>query len=207
MKNRRNVLIAFLLCATLIVGVGYAAIADVMDVFGTAEFNSEDTFDGNVIFTDDIEIFNEYDTANINPNNRDKASFTVKSIATTGDKARFTFTIANQNSQDAYIVFRGFTLNGDAEKYYSVEAVISDGTNSVTNVHVAGATRGSENLDTTTGVRIGGNGTATLTITVTLSQTPDSAALALGAVNATFDVEIFAMDKDAYDTLNPTPNN
>ena len=38
MKNRRNVLIAFLLCATLIVGVGYATFTGNLIINGTATY-------------------------------------------------------------------------------------------------------------------------------------------------------------------------
>jgi hypothetical protein len=41
MKNRRNVLIAFLLCATLIVGVGYAAFTGNLIVNGTATYTHD----------------------------------------------------------------------------------------------------------------------------------------------------------------------
>ena len=41
MKNRRNVLIAFLLCATLIVGVGYAAFTGNLIINGTATYTHD----------------------------------------------------------------------------------------------------------------------------------------------------------------------
>lgn len=52
MKNRRSMIVAFLLCACLIVGVGYAAIADQLTVNGTLEYSpTADSLDQNVYFT------------------------------------------------------------------------------------------------------------------------------------------------------------
>ena len=53
MKNRRNVIIAFLLCASLVVGVGYAALTDTLRIDGTANVkheNANNVFDGEVLF-------------------------------------------------------------------------------------------------------------------------------------------------------------
>ena len=43
MKNRRNIIIAFLLCASLIVGVGYAALAENLVVDGSLAFFKDNT--------------------------------------------------------------------------------------------------------------------------------------------------------------------
>ena len=52
MKNRRNIIIAFLLCATLIVGVGYAAFVGNLTINGTTAFNPENnTLDENIEFS------------------------------------------------------------------------------------------------------------------------------------------------------------
>ena len=39
MKNRRNIIVAFLLCACLIVGIGYAQVTGTLAISGTARFN------------------------------------------------------------------------------------------------------------------------------------------------------------------------
>ena len=60
MKNRRNIIIAFLLCATLIVGVGYAAVAEQLTVDGTASYHKSDVtgLDGVIHFTGNALIVN-----------------------------------------------------------------------------------------------------------------------------------------------------
>ena len=58
MKNRRLALVAFLLCACMIVGVGYAAVVVNLEVNGTAAFhtNSTSALDGKIHFTGDSEV-------------------------------------------------------------------------------------------------------------------------------------------------------
>ena len=54
MKNRRNIVIAFMLCAVMLLGVGYAAVSDALDILGTAEINAgnvQSAFDTNVYFS------------------------------------------------------------------------------------------------------------------------------------------------------------
>ena len=66
MKNRRNIIIAFLLCATLIVGVGYAAFVGNLTVNGTTAFNPENnTLDEKIEFS--AVQYAENCTVNIGP--------------------------------------------------------------------------------------------------------------------------------------------
>ena len=60
MKSKRNMIIAFLLCATLIVGVGYAAVAEQLTVDGTASYHTSSItgLDGVIHFTGNTMIVN-----------------------------------------------------------------------------------------------------------------------------------------------------
>ena len=54
MKNRKTVVVAFMLCAVMLLGVGYAALSDVLDIQGTAQVtqgNAQNAFDGDVYFS------------------------------------------------------------------------------------------------------------------------------------------------------------
>ena len=125
MKNRRKAIMSFLLIACLIMGLGYAAFSDVMDITGTAEIKEEDAVDGNIIFTK-AEALPRFEgdtvlnTANVNPNNPDKAAFTVVDLVTDGEKAQFKFTITNTNPDAYKISVRGYTNNTDANTYYTI---------------------------------------------------------------------------------------
>lgn len=175
MKNRRNIVIAFLLCACLLVGVGYAAFSDVMDISGTAELNADEVADGNIIFVS-ATAASELDTATVNQNNKDKASFTVKSVVSDGEKATFTFVIENTNTTPYNIQFRANPkgTNDDANNYYAISSTLSNGTNTV------------QGTDTTTTIQIAANGQVTVTVVVEMTQTPPDGSL----VSANFQLEL-----------------
>lgn len=175
MKNRRIVLMAFLLCACMIVGVGYAAFSDVMDITGTTELNANEVADGNIIFTS-ATAHNNLDTASINENNKDKASFTVKSVVSKDEKATFTFVITNTN-QDAYnMSFRAVPVgtNSDATTYYAITSSLSNGATTV------------NGTDTTTQIPIAAGGTVSVEVAVEMTTTPPDGTL----VSANFQIEL-----------------
>ena len=141
MKNRRNIIIAFLLCACLIVGVGYAAVGDVLDVDGTAELGleSERNFDSNIYFTD-AKAFQSGDSASTTPTNPDKVTFSVTSVTGDDTTAFFKFTFVNKNTEAVTVYLSNFLTSerildketGDAEqtdennRIYSVKFSICD---------------------------------------------------------------------------------
>ena len=48
MKKRRTIIISFLLLATLVMGVGYAAVADTLNITGRASFRPASLVAGEV---------------------------------------------------------------------------------------------------------------------------------------------------------------
>ena len=105
MKNRKIVLVAFLLVAMMLLGVGYAALTDVLDITGSADINqsaAEAEFDLDVHFT--AAVANDAgNTASVNSDNNDKASFSTKNLASKDDTATFTFTLTNESDLDAVV--------------------------------------------------------------------------------------------------------
>lgn len=54
MKNRKTIVVAFLLSAVMLMSVGYAALTDVLDITGSADVNqaaAEDSFNEDIKFT------------------------------------------------------------------------------------------------------------------------------------------------------------
>ena len=54
MKNRKSIVVAFLLVAVMLLGVGYAALTDILDITGSADINqsaAEEAFNEDVYFT------------------------------------------------------------------------------------------------------------------------------------------------------------
>ena len=105
MKNRKTVVVAFLLLAVMLLGVGYAALTDVLDITGSADVNqsaAEEAFNEDIHFS--AAVANESgNTASVNADNNDKASFTANTLKGKGDKATFTFTIVNEGDVDATV--------------------------------------------------------------------------------------------------------
>ena len=105
MKNRKTVVVAFLLLAVMLLGVGYAALTDVLDITGSADVNqsaAEEAFNEDIFFS--AAVANDAgNTASVNADNNDKASFTANNLKGKGDKATFTFTIKNNGDVDATV--------------------------------------------------------------------------------------------------------
>ena len=125
MKNRRNIIVAFLLCACLIVGVGYAALTDILDVTGSADVNqsaAEEAFNEDIYFS--AAVANETgNTASVNADNNDKASFTAKTLKGQGDEVTFTFTIKNDGDVDAVVTpTLNATLGNTNPTYFTISS-------------------------------------------------------------------------------------
>ena len=126
MKNRRNIIVAFLLCACLIVGVGYAALTDVMDVTGTTVYNEDNALDALIYFSE-VDKSHEANNIQIVPGNVDKASFNVASLATVNtDYTFFWVTIKNDSSETAKVSFREYSGNSDTQYYEVSYRIASD---------------------------------------------------------------------------------
>ncbi len=117
MKNRKLAIVAFVLCASLVIGLGYAAVTNVLDIQGSAsvsasvaeeEFNEDIYFTG-VVLNGEVKEDgivagdNQGYTANINTNNNDKGQFTVNSLANKNDSVLITYRIKNDSLHQANV--------------------------------------------------------------------------------------------------------
>ena len=117
MKNRKFVVVAFLLVAVLLLGVGYAALTDTLTIIGNAHIDvgaANNTFDQKVYFsaaeaTSSTGTGTTDDTASYNS---DDATFTANKLATVGQQSVFTFTITNDSNVDAVISVNATKLSG-----------------------------------------------------------------------------------------------
>ena len=118
MKNRKIVVVAFLLIAVLLLGVGYAAVTDTLTIIGNAHIDMgqvETTFDQNIYFSAAVATSSTgtgatADVASFTP---DDATFTANKLAIVGEKSVFTFTITNDGNVDAVISVNATKLSGD----------------------------------------------------------------------------------------------
>lgn len=122
MKNRKG-LIAFLVLAVMLLGVGYAALTDTLDITGSADVNqsaAEEAFNEDIYFSAAV-ANEEGNTASINADNNDKASFTAKTLKGKGDKVTFTFTIKNDGDVAATVTPKlNATLGNTNPEYFSL---------------------------------------------------------------------------------------
>ena len=122
MKNRKG-LIAFLVLAVMLLGVGYAALTDTLDITGSADVNqsaAEEAFNEDIYFS--AAVANEAgNTASVNADNNDKASFTAATLKGKGDKVTFTFTIKNDGDVAATVTPKlNATLGNTNPEYFSL---------------------------------------------------------------------------------------
>ena len=125
MKNRRNVVVAFMLVAVMLLGIGYAALTDVLDINGSVDVNqsaAEEAFNEDIYFS--AAVANESgNTASVNADNNDKASFTINTFKGKDDVATFTFTIKNDGDVDANVAPRlNASLGNTNPEYFSIES-------------------------------------------------------------------------------------
>ena len=124
MKKRRTFIVSMLLIAALALGIGYAALTDVLDINGTADVNqsqAEADFDLNVYFSAVSKIHDD-DKVSITDGDNDMASFTINSLKGKDDTASFTFTITNDSDLDA-MVTPTFAADGNTNPtYFSIES-------------------------------------------------------------------------------------
>ena len=118
MKNRKTVIVAFMLIAVMLLGVGYAALTDTLTIIGNAHIDMNQAatnFDENVYFVD----AKVTETANVNASTpdtvsftADDATFTANTLATLGDKCVFTFTVENDSNVAVDFVANAQKLSG-----------------------------------------------------------------------------------------------
>ena len=123
MRNRKTIVVAFLLVAVMVLGVGYAALSDILDITGSADVNqsaAEEAFNEDIYFSA-ATANQDGNTASVNSDNNDKASFTAKTLKGKGDKATFTFTIKNDGDVAATVTPKlNATLGNTNTEYFTI---------------------------------------------------------------------------------------
>lgn len=108
--------------AVMLMSVGYAALTDVLDITGSADVNksaAEDAYNEDIHFS--TAVANQTgNTASVNTDNNDKASFTANTLQGKDDTATFTFTIVNEGDLDA-VVTPSISSNTN-EQYFAISS-------------------------------------------------------------------------------------
>ena len=102
MKNRRFALVAFMLVAVLVMGVGFAAYSTTLSILGTTEVSAEA-----LEFTEDVRFVGATTTneafGTATTGDGQTATFTVNGMTRYNDRVQFTYTIANGSDYDVSI--------------------------------------------------------------------------------------------------------
>ena len=117
MKNRKIVVVAFMLVAALMLGIGYAAITDTLTIIGNAHIDfaqAETNYDAKIYFsaseaTSSTGTGSTEDTAS---HTADDATFTANRLAGKDEYSVFTFTIQNDSNVDVKITVEETKLSG-----------------------------------------------------------------------------------------------
>ena len=172
MKNRKIVVIAFVVVAAMMLGIGYAALTDTLDITGSADVNVselEKEFEEDIYFSAAVANEGAPNTASVNADNNDKASFSAKSLVKKDDVATFTFTINNDSAHNVKVEPKlNATLGNTNSEYFEITS------------DWAGEAK-----------TIAANGTETYTLTVKLLKDPTE------AVSGSFLVELVATADNA----------
>lgn len=182
MKNRKKVLVAFVLCAALLMSVGYAALSTVLTLDGTAFIKTDaaqDEFEGDVILKS-VAAASADDTAQIDAgSNNMTATFIVNSLALEDDTAVFTIVVESQSQFAVTVGVKSISVDNQA---------LTPATSGLTTTGTSDALDITCEWDTTD-LAAGDTEAqeAVLTVTIKLNNTPQS------AVDYTFQIELEAI--------------
>ena len=148
MKNRKRIIVAFMLIAVMLLGIGYAALTDNLTITGEATVGAsaaQNQWEQDIYFsaanaTATTGTSGIADSAAVGQSNNDSATFEVKSLNRKGEKATFVFTITNEGNTnyDATIsVDNGYPTNTNGTYFdvtydYGTSIVPANGTLDVT---------------------------------------------------------------------------
>lgn len=130
MKNRRIAIASFLLIAVLVMGIGFAAVADNLNIGGSARANSSQTatvFDEKVYFSAATKVAGngssgETDSIEITGAQKDDITFRVYSLALVDQYTQFKITIKNESNQyDAVVTLDDGQPTGSIDKKIKIE--------------------------------------------------------------------------------------
>ncbi len=169
MKNRKTVVVAFLLIATLLLGVGYAALNDTLTLAGQANVTTgkaeeelnEDVYFYSATATSTTGTSGLANTATV-LTDTDRASFTVNSLALGGETATFSFVVHNASNHEVTLSTPTITMRdliADGEDTENDDDNVFTVTTSWASTSLPAATDDSN------------PGTATLTVVVQLYST------------------------------------
>ena len=121
MKNRKTVVVAFLLVCCMILGVGYAALTVDLNLSGNATFNpgqAQNEFTANIYLGDSASTVQSNDEApgsTYNKTTKHSADLAVNSLALADDYVTYTITVYNESVHDANLSIKSLKIMGEEQ--------------------------------------------------------------------------------------------
>ena len=117
MRNRKTVIVAFVVLAVMLMAVGFAALTDTLTIIGNAHIDiaaAENNFDEKIYFSDSAVVSSTGSgtTADTASHTADDATFTVNKLAVKDQSSTFKFTIKNDSNVAADITVAATKLSG-----------------------------------------------------------------------------------------------
>ena len=126
MKNRKFLIIAFVLAAALTIGVGYAAYSTTLGIYGTTSVSADALeFTEDVHFTTVTSTNEAFGRAFVDEGGQ-TATFTVDGMTAYNDRVQFTYTIVNESTYDVNIVISTHPTPASTSKCTVTTALSSD---------------------------------------------------------------------------------
>lgn len=153
MKNRRIVLVCFLLVAAMTIGIGYANLSDTLSVSGTASIdadNSQEVFEGDIYFANAV-VKDARATATIGDQTvgtethpKDAVTIAVNEgiFHEVGTEVVVTLTVKSENDLPVYVTVGN--VNNNIAEYFSI-TVLAAG--SAGNTALINPTAGTNTVD------------------------------------------------------------
>lgn len=172
MRNRKRIIVSFMIVACLLMAVGFAALSDTLTINGDAEVD----FSGATSAFDEDVYFSAATATNVAGGDNalvttdvDIARFQVRSLSAKDDEATFTFTVQNDNEFTAYVKVNDTKSVNNNTEYFTVEM-------------------------NETEFEIAAGASHTFTVTVTLLKTPQLDASG-DKITAIFGIELDVQDE------------
>ena len=119
MKRRKNLIIAFLLIASLALGIGYAAYTTTLTINGQAGVSSEAIeFTNDVVFIECSSSNDAFGTASLV--DEQTASFITTGMTQAQERVQFTYVIANNSDTAVSVTISTHPSTSDTSNTFSV---------------------------------------------------------------------------------------
>lgn len=176
MRNRKTVIVAFVVLAVMLMAVGFAALTDTLTIIGNAHIDiaaAEINFDEKIYFSDSAVVSSTGtgNTDDVASHTADDATFTVNKLAVKDQSSTFKFTIKNDSNVAADITIKPTKLSGAENPSNSNPSIFG-----ISYSYVVFDSEGNEQVGDNDTIPSGGTMEVTVVVTVVNPVTSNTSA-------------------------------